>query len=277
MPLPLTVSCFSKIQIGFTFLVPTHPGSPGQRAVKRVCVFAAVQVARALDYLASAGLVHRDVAARNVVVGARVSPTPPAKLSDFGLSRYPHADDYCRPPAPPHDDRAAPVPLRWLAPEALFAGRYSEASDAWSYGVLLWEMYCGRATARPYEELSDRRLIDAMRGRREARPVLPPTADCPPSVYALMAECWKKDASVRRPRFGTVLDRLLGGRRRDPDSSPAGGSSDGTGVAVLASAAAAASDSPRLGGTSSFPEPPGGRAARPRRRSGGPFSPAAGR
>jgi len=38
MPLPLTVSCSSKIQIGFTFLVPAHPGSPGQRAVKWVCV-----------------------------------------------------------------------------------------------------------------------------------------------------------------------------------------------------------------------------------------------
>jgi len=37
-PLPLTVSCSSKIQIGFTFLVPAHPGSPGQRAVKRMCV-----------------------------------------------------------------------------------------------------------------------------------------------------------------------------------------------------------------------------------------------
>ena len=38
MPLLLTVSCFSKIQIGFTFLVPAHPGSPGKRAIKRVCV-----------------------------------------------------------------------------------------------------------------------------------------------------------------------------------------------------------------------------------------------
>ena len=38
MPLTLTVSCFSKIQIGFTFLVPVHLGSPGKRAVKRVCV-----------------------------------------------------------------------------------------------------------------------------------------------------------------------------------------------------------------------------------------------
>ena len=39
MPLPPTVFCFSKIQIGLTFLVPDHPGIPGQRAVKRVCVY----------------------------------------------------------------------------------------------------------------------------------------------------------------------------------------------------------------------------------------------
>ena len=43
IPLPLTVSCFSKIQIGFTFLLPAHPGGPGKRAVKRarvcVCVY----------------------------------------------------------------------------------------------------------------------------------------------------------------------------------------------------------------------------------------------
>ena len=44
MPLPLTVSCFSKIQIGFTFLVLAHLGSPGQRAVKRVCVFVLLNV-----------------------------------------------------------------------------------------------------------------------------------------------------------------------------------------------------------------------------------------
>jgi len=44
MPLPLTVSCFSKIQIGFTFLVPAYPGSAGQRAVKRLCVCVCVCV-----------------------------------------------------------------------------------------------------------------------------------------------------------------------------------------------------------------------------------------
>ena len=45
MPLPLTVACFSKIQIGFTFLVPAHLGSPGKRAVKRVCVYSRLYLA----------------------------------------------------------------------------------------------------------------------------------------------------------------------------------------------------------------------------------------
>jgi len=61
MPLPLTVSCFSKIQIGFTFLVPAHPGSPGHRAVKRVfmcvcvcgCVCGCVRVGVCLCYSAN--------------------------------------------------------------------------------------------------------------------------------------------------------------------------------------------------------------------------------
>ena len=43
MPLPLTVCCVSKIRIGFTFLVLAHPGTPGKRAVKRVCVCVCVR------------------------------------------------------------------------------------------------------------------------------------------------------------------------------------------------------------------------------------------
>ena len=46
MALPPTVSCFSKIHIGFTFLVPAHPGSPGQRAIKQVCVCVCVCVCK---------------------------------------------------------------------------------------------------------------------------------------------------------------------------------------------------------------------------------------
>jgi len=51
MPLPLTVSCFSKIQIGFSILVPAHPGSPGQRAVKWVCVCVCKHCVRCILFL----------------------------------------------------------------------------------------------------------------------------------------------------------------------------------------------------------------------------------
>ena len=65
MPLPLTVSCFSKIQIDFTFLVPTDPGSPGHRAIKRVCVCSLIwtvtlfQCRALIDTGAQVGVVDR--------------------------------------------------------------------------------------------------------------------------------------------------------------------------------------------------------------------------
>ena len=59
MPLPLTVSCFSKIQIGFAFLVPAHPGSPGERAVKWMCVCVCVYCLRCSSCRAEAA--HRGV------------------------------------------------------------------------------------------------------------------------------------------------------------------------------------------------------------------------
>jgi len=55
MQLPLTISCFGKIQIGFTFLVPYNPGSPGQRAVKRVCVCVCVTYLHSLRTCRCAG------------------------------------------------------------------------------------------------------------------------------------------------------------------------------------------------------------------------------
>ena len=64
MPLPLTVSCFSKLQIGFTILVPAQPGGPGQRAVKRVCVCVCVSV-----QFACVGSRHRRRRRRRIEVG----------------------------------------------------------------------------------------------------------------------------------------------------------------------------------------------------------------
>ena len=55
MPLPLTVSCSSKIQIGFTFLVLAHLGSPGHRAIKRVCVCVCAVTILCLQCLGAVG------------------------------------------------------------------------------------------------------------------------------------------------------------------------------------------------------------------------------
>jgi len=70
MPLPITVYRFSKIQIGFTFLVPAHPGSPGKRAVKRVCVCVCVCVCLVLSIIGIAivlGLEHAIGAAHVLI------------------------------------------------------------------------------------------------------------------------------------------------------------------------------------------------------------------
>jgi len=68
MPLPLTVSCFSEIQIGFTFLVPAHLGSPGKRAVKRVFVrsFVASKWCRLLQIIAVINVFYLLFYARNI-------------------------------------------------------------------------------------------------------------------------------------------------------------------------------------------------------------------
>ena len=74
MPLPLTVSCFSKIQIGFSFLVPAHPGSPGQRAVNRACYMCQYCIVRRARCVVLVGLAEiagvrpRRVCTSNVVV-----------------------------------------------------------------------------------------------------------------------------------------------------------------------------------------------------------------
>jgi len=71
MPLLLTLSCFSKIQIGFTFLVPAHPGSPGQSAIKRVCVCVCIWNCLPGDVI-SAPSVNLPSASKNISVSGLV-------------------------------------------------------------------------------------------------------------------------------------------------------------------------------------------------------------
>ena len=68
MPLPLTVSCFSKIQIVFTFLVRAHPDGPGQRAVKRVCVCVCVLCLVCIFACSCVSFDHFDFVLSNLVL-----------------------------------------------------------------------------------------------------------------------------------------------------------------------------------------------------------------
>jgi len=67
MPLPLTVSCSCKIQIGFTFLVPAHLGSPEQRDIKRMCVCVCASPSR----ISSLNLCQGKVVSGKCPVGER--------------------------------------------------------------------------------------------------------------------------------------------------------------------------------------------------------------
>jgi len=84
MPPPLTVSCFSKIQIGFTFLVPAHPVSPGQRAVKRVCVCVCVLLTDAaaptIDYEAKLKSAQQLKAGASLIIPTKIAGIPAPKV-----------------------------------------------------------------------------------------------------------------------------------------------------------------------------------------------------
>jgi serine/threonine protein kinase len=89
----------------------------------------ALWIADCMAYLESKNLVHRDLAARNCMVTKDYR----YKIGDFGLTRVLKDSRYYR--TTPFD-----YPMAWMAPEALFRGRYSSASDVFSFGVVLWEI-----------------------------------------------------------------------------------------------------------------------------------------
>lgn len=89
----------------------------------------ALDVAKALCYLSEMKYVHRDVACRNCLVNAQRV----VKLGDFGMARSTSENDYYR------FSRKGMLPVRWMAPESLALGKFTFASDIWSFGVLLYE------------------------------------------------------------------------------------------------------------------------------------------
>ncbi|XP_064201963.1 focal adhesion kinase 1-like isoform X5 [Anguilla rostrata] len=150
----------------------------------------AFQLSTALAYLESKRFVHRDIAARNVLV----SSTDSVKLGDFGLSRYMEDSSY-------YKASKGKLPIKWMAPESINFRRFTSASDVWMFGVCMWEilMY----GVKPFQGVKNNDVI----GRIENGERLPMPHNCPPTLYSLMTKCWAYDPS-RRPRFTELKAQL---------------------------------------------------------------------
>ncbi|XP_050834073.1 ephrin type-A receptor 3 isoform X1 [Serinus canaria] len=171
-------------------------------------------IASGMKYLSDMGYVHRDLAARNILINSNLV----CKVSDFGLSRVLEDDpeaayttrDSQKDSLVLFCSQGGKIPIRWTSPEAIAYRKFTSASDAWSYGIVLWEvMSYGE---RPYWEMSNQDVIKAVdEGYR-----LPPPMDCPAALYQLMLDCWQKDRN-NRPKFEqivSILDKLI----RNPSS-----------------------------------------------------------
>ncbi|KAK6187913.1 hypothetical protein SNE40_005834 [Patella caerulea] len=153
------------------------------------------QTTRGMEYLSQMKLVHRDLAARNILM----TTGKQLKISDFGLSRDVYeADTYLK-------MSKGRLPVKWMAPESLYAQIYTAKSDIWSFGVVLWEIVT--LGANPYPGIPPERLFNLLKtGYRMDRP-----DDCPDELYAIMQKCWKAKPEDR-PSFAAlsyILDRML--------------------------------------------------------------------
>lgn len=149
------------------------------------------QLCKALSYLESRNFVHRDVAARNILV----SDINTIKLADFGLSRS-IEDQHSY-----YKASKGKLPIKWMAPESINFRRFSSASDVWMFGVCCWEilMY----GVKPFQGVPNEKVI----GKIENGERLPLPPNCPINLYRIMTETWDYEPS-KRPTFQALKTKL---------------------------------------------------------------------
>ncbi|XP_004384956.1 macrophage colony-stimulating factor 1 receptor [Trichechus manatus latirostris] len=180
------------------------------------------QVAQGMAFLASKNCIHRDVAARNVLL----TSGHVAKIGDFGLARDIMNDsNYIV-------KGNARLPVKWMAPESIFDCVYTVQSDVWSYGILLWEIFSLGLNPYPGILVNSKFYKLVKDGYQMAQP-----AFAPKNIYSIMQACWDLEPT-RRPTFKQIcfllreqakVDRKEQDYANLTSSSSSGSSSGGSG------------------------------------------------
>uniref|UniRef100_A0A671XSJ1 Tyrosine-protein kinase n=1 Tax=Sparus aurata TaxID=8175 RepID=A0A671XSJ1_SPAAU len=164
----------------------------------------ASQICKGMDYLAIKRYIHRDLATRNILVESEMR----VKIGDFGLTKVlPQDKEYYTVREPGES------PIFWYAPESLTESKFSVASDVWSFGVVLYELftYSDKNCSPPavfMDKMGNEKqgqmivyhLIDLLKqGYR-----LPAPENCPKEIHRIMTECWSSEPRLR-PTFKTLI------------------------------------------------------------------------
>uniref|UniRef100_A0A1X7UA21 Protein kinase domain-containing protein n=1 Tax=Amphimedon queenslandica TaxID=400682 RepID=A0A1X7UA21_AMPQE len=152
------------------------------------------QICLGMTYLSCKGFIHCDLAARNILL----SKENICKIADFGMSCNLEDDEvyyYSK-------GKGGKIPIKWMAPEAVIKRKYSSASDVWSYGCVLYEIWS--LGHKPFETYSNIYALEKVKdGYR-----LPPPPGSPRSIYKHMIQCWHP-IPRERPDFHRLMLSML--------------------------------------------------------------------